>query len=65
MLHNLPIHVYGAQAFATTPVIDLGGTANFYIGDSSANLKYAILNGYLIDLSKPLSEIGLLKNKVL
>lgn len=65
MLHNLPIHVYGAQAFATTPVIDLGGTANFYVGDSSGNLKYAILNGYLIDLSKPLSEIGLLKNKVL
>lgn len=65
MLHNLPIHIFGTQAFAATPFIDLGGTANFYIGDSNGNLKYAILNGYLIDLSKPLSEVGLLKNRVL
>lgn len=65
MLHNLPIHIFGSQAFAATPFIDLGGTANFYIGDSNGNLKYAVLNGYLIDLSKPLSEVGLLKNRVL
>jgi len=65
MLHNLPIHIFGSQTFAATPFIDLGGTANFYIGDSNGNLKYAILNGYLIDLSKPLSEVGLLKNRVL
>lgn len=65
MLHNLPIHIFGSQAFAATPFIDLGGTANFYIGDSNGTLKYAVLNGYLIDLSKPLSEVGLLKNRVL
>ncbi|MBV2226926.1 MAG: peptidase M14 [Sphingobacterium mizutaii] len=65
MLHNLPIHIFGNQAFAATPFIDLGGTANFYIGDSNGTLKYAVLNGYLIDLSKPLSEVGLLKNRVL
>lgn len=65
MLHNLPIHIFGTQAFAATPFIDLGGTANFYIGDSNGTLKYAVLNGYLIDLSKPLSEVGLLKNRVL
>jgi len=65
MFHNLPIHVFTGTSFATTPMIDLGGTANFYIGDSNGNLKYAILNGYLIDLSKPLSEVGLLKNRVL
>ena len=64
-LHNLPIQIFGTTAFAATPVIDLGGTANFYIGDVNGNLKYAILNGYLIDLSKPLSEIGLLKNRIL
>ncbi|MGN5955182.1 M14 family zinc carboxypeptidase [Sphingobacterium lactis] len=63
-LHNLPIHVFAGNSFATTPVIDLGGTANFYIGDKAGNLKYAILNGYLIDLSKPLSEIPELKNRV-
>lgn len=65
MLHNLPIHIFGTQAFAATPFLDLGGTANFYIGDSNGTLKYAVLNGYLIDLSKPLSEVGLLKNRVL
>jgi len=65
VFHNLPIQVFGAQtAFATTPNIDLGGTANFYIGDSNGSLKYAILNGYLIDLSKPLGEVGMLKNRV-
>ncbi|MEI5984615.1 M14 family zinc carboxypeptidase [Sphingobacterium sp. PU5-4] len=63
-LHNLPIHIYNKPNFATTSFIDLGGTANFYIGDSAGNLKYAILNGYLIDLSKPLAEWPALKNRV-
>lgn len=63
-LHNLPIQIFAGQAFATTPFIDLGGTANFYVADKDGKLKYAILNGYLIDLSKPLSEVGLLKNRV-
>jgi len=63
-LHGLPIHVFGANGFASTPVIDLGGTANFYVANAAGELKYAILNGYLIDLSKPLHEIGLLKNRV-
>ncbi len=64
MFHNLPIQIFSSRAFAATPFIDLGGTANFYIGDSNGNLKYAILNGYLIDLSKPLNEVGLLKNRI-
>ncbi|MVZ64244.1 peptidase M14 [Sphingobacterium sp. DK4209] len=64
LLHNLPIQVFSKTVFATTPFIDLGGTANFYIGDSTGKLKYAILNGYLIDLEKPLKEAGLLKNRI-
>ncbi|MGM1429197.1 M14 family zinc carboxypeptidase [Sphingobacterium lactis] len=64
MLHSLPIHVFATPNFAATPFIDLGGTTNFYIGDSNGTLKYAVLNGYLIDLNKPLSEIPALKNRV-
>ena len=64
MLHSLPIQVFSKTAFAATPFIDLGGTTNFYIGDSTENLKYAILNGYLIDLSKSVKDIVLLKNRI-
>lgn len=65
MLHQLPIQVYANPNFAPTPFVDLGGTANFYLADANGTLKYAILNGYLIDLSKPLAEVGLLKNRIL
>ncbi len=63
-LHNLPIHVSAKNSFATTPFIDLGGTANFYIADESGNLKYAILNGYLIDLEKPIDQLPLIKSQI-
>lgn len=61
--HNLPIHVFSQPAFYTTSRIDLGGTANFYLADESGALRYAVLNGYLIDLSQPLKET--FKNRVL
>ncbi|WP_241789811.1 M14 family zinc carboxypeptidase [Sphingobacterium rhinopitheci] len=51
-LHNYPIHFYKQTVFYPTTTIDLGGTANFYLADKEGDLKYAIFNGYLIDLSK-------------
>lgn len=55
-LHNFPIHFFTQKQFFMTTVVDLGGTTNFYLGDQSGKLKYAIFNGYLIDLSKDLKE---------
>lgn len=52
VLHDLPIHVFTQSQFYTTGSVVLGGTANFYLADSNGILKYAILNGYLIDLEK-------------
>ena len=63
-LHNLPIHVYTQNQFYLPSIADFGGMANFYIGDRSGNLKFAIMNGYLIDLSKPLDKQLPLKNRV-
>jgi len=63
-LHNLPIHITAKNSFASTPFIDLGGTTNFYLADAAGTLKYAVLNGYLIDLSKPLEELPLIKSQV-
>lgn len=63
-LHDLPIHVFASSNFATTSFLDLGGTANFYLANQKGDLVYAVLNGYLIDLSEGLEEIGTLKNRV-
>ena len=62
-LHNYPIHFFTQKQFYPTTTIDLGGTANFYLGDKNGNLKYAIMNGYLIDLSKDLGH-QIFKNRV-
>lgn len=62
-LHQLPIHVFASSNFATTPFIDLGGTANFYLANENDELLYAVLNGYLLDLSKEFHG-GPLKNRV-
>lgn len=51
-LHNYPIHFFTQRQFYPTASLDLGGTANFYIGDESGKLRYAVFNGYLIDLSQ-------------
>lgn len=50
--HDLPINIFRQSQFYATPKIDLGGTANFFVADRSGQLKYAVINGYLIDLSK-------------
>jgi len=55
-LHNLPL-VVSAQSFGFTPTpnIVLTGTSNFFLGNDTG-LKYAVVNGYLIDLSQPPQE---------
>lgn len=62
-LHNYPIHFFTQKQFFPTVRMDLGGTTNFYIGDANGKLRYAVFNGYLIDLSK---DIGgqLFKSRV-
>lgn len=63
-LHTFPLHLF-TQAKLYMPITaDFGGMANFYIGDRNGNLKYAIMNGYLIDLSKDLDKSLPLKNRV-
>lgn len=55
-LHNLPLVVSTPSAgFVPTPKIVLSGTSNFFLGDGTT-LKYAVVNGYLIDLSQPPKE---------
>src|SRR5690606_27999970 len=51
-LHQLPLVVSAHNEFVPTPAIVLTGTSNFFIGDG-VSLKYAVVNGYLIDLSQP------------
>ncbi|WP_223815180.1 M14 family zinc carboxypeptidase [Sphingobacterium litopenaei] len=63
-LHNLPIHLFTQTNFYLPITADFGGMANFFIGDKSGNLKYAVMNGYLIDLTKGLDNSTLLKNRV-
>lgn len=63
-LHNLPVHLYTQTNFYLPVTADFGGMANFFIGDKSGNLKYAVMNGYLIDLTKGLDQSTVLKNRV-
>lgn len=63
-LHALPLHFYTQTNFYLPVTADFGGMANFYLGDANGNLKYAIMNGYLIDLSKDLDKSLPLKNRV-
>lgn len=62
-LHTYPIHFFKFSSFYPTSTIDLGGTANFYLADNEGQLKYAIFNGYLIDLSKKY-QTNTYKNRV-
>ncbi len=61
-LYSLPIILFAGKSFYPTTTIDLGGSANFFIGDKRGNLRYAIVNGYMVDLSK--EEWPTIKNKV-
>jgi predicted Zn-dependent protease len=63
-LHNLPVHLYTQTNFYLPVTADFGGMANFFIGDKSGSLKYAVMNGYLIDLTKGLDQSTVFKNRV-
>ncbi len=63
-LHTLPLHFFSQSRFYLPITADFGGTANFYIGNANGDLKYAIMNGYLIDLTKGLDNKVILKNRV-
>ncbi|MFD2893303.1 M14 family zinc carboxypeptidase [Sphingobacterium arenae] len=54
-LHTLPLVVSAHSEFIPTPSIVLTGTSNFFLGNGTM-LKYAVVNGYLIDLSRPPQE---------
>ncbi|HMR19170.1 MAG TPA: M14 family zinc carboxypeptidase [Sphingobacterium sp.] len=61
-LYEWPFILFTKNQFFPTQTIDLGGTANFFIGDEQGNLKYAVINGYLVDLSKDV--LPRVKNKI-
>lgn len=62
-LHQLPINLFTQKQFFPNQTIDFGGTANFFLADKRNTLKYAIVNGYLIDLNKDLKG-QLFKNRI-
>lgn len=55
-LHNYPIHLVLNKTFLPITDLALGVPANFYLADANGQLRYAVVNGYLIDLSKPLAD---------
>lgn len=61
-LHNLPLVVFTQQRFTAIDQLSLNGVTNFYLG-KGAQLRYAVINGYLIDLEKK-PKPGLFKNRV-
>lgn len=61
-LHNLPLVLFTQQRFTAAPNLVLSGPTNFFLG-KGAKLKYAVVNGYLINLEeKPKSDF--FKNRV-
>lgn len=65
-LHHLPIHILTKENIYFPIMADFGGFANFFLADQSGNLKFAIMNGYVIDLENE-SKISSteFKNRVL
>ena len=51
-VHDLPLIVFAEGNFVPTSSIVLSGTCNFFLGDGETR-KFAVINGYLIDLSRP------------
>lgn len=50
VIHDFPINIFRQDQFFATKKIDLGGTANFFLIDGSGERRFAIVNGYLVDL---------------
>ncbi|GHE31031.1 M14 family zinc carboxypeptidase [Sphingobacterium griseoflavum] len=62
-LHDLPLVVFTQSSFTPTAQISLLGTSNFLLA-SGGMLKYAVINGYLIDLSQR-PKAKFFKNRVI
>lgn len=60
-LHQLPINLFTQTKLYSNPYPVLGGNANFFLREGE-ELKYAVINGYLVDLGKPL-KVGY-KNRI-
>ena len=63
-MHALPVHLFTQTNFYLPVTADFGGMANFFVGEKNGNLKYAIMNGYLIDLTIGFVDNIILKNRV-
>lgn len=61
-LHNLPLVVFTQQQFQATAAISISGTCNFFLAKGST-LKYAVVNGYLIDLANE-TTVNSWKNRI-
>ncbi|WP_411973319.1 M14 family zinc carboxypeptidase [Sphingobacterium sp. Lzh-3] len=48
-LHQFPINIVSREGFLSEGLPELGSMANFFIG-TDENIKYAIINGYVLDL---------------
>lgn len=48
-LHQFPINIVSRKGFLPEGLPELGSMANFFIG-TDENIKYAIINGYVLDL---------------
>lgn len=62
--HNLPLVVVTTADFTATTEIVPYGSSNFFLGANGV-LKYAIVNGYVIDLSTHAKHTTLLKNRII
>lgn len=54
-LHDFPIQVLNGANFVADTCLRLGGGADFFIG-SENEIRYALINGYLIDLKEEMGE---------
>lgn len=61
-LHQLPLVVFTQQRFEASPEIVINGYSNFFLGKGNT-VKYAVVNGYLLDLSKKPTE-NYYKNRI-
>lgn len=61
-LSTWPLLLFSQTNFFPTQTIDLGGTANFFIGNNTGELRYAVVNGYLVDLSQ--NRLPKVKNRI-
>ena len=52
-IHNLPLRIFGFKSMVTAEHLNLGTEATFFLAQGD-RLKYAVVNGFLIDLEQPI-----------